>query len=247
MSVVDAPTGAAVPPPCAAQPERWFDPHNRHYAQAECLICPRRQWCATQALEHQATFGMWAGVFINDNLADVAGLLESVAAEGDNAEQRPERPVADRADDDPPPPATTAPAAIDITEILADRRRHTALQRITARCAGHCELMTPRCRYTFDTVLSRIPGRRGWDTESAASAYAACRPCAEAIRSAQPQFIQSLGYLVLPGYDPAYSPFYWRQHQWVFLNGGSRVLPTTRDDRTVAHGADALSPQRCTR
>ena len=72
------PTAPQSPPPCAAEPQLWFDKSHTH-ALGKCLGCPMRRWCAGEAIRVKASFGMWAGVFIDDNLPQVVPLLRAIA------------------------------------------------------------------------------------------------------------------------------------------------------------------------
>lgn len=66
------------PTPCQREPERWVDRDHRNYARRHCLVCPRRRWCALQALE-VADYGMWAGIWIDHDRSVMAPhLLEIV-------------------------------------------------------------------------------------------------------------------------------------------------------------------------
>ena len=85
--------------------------------------------------------------------------------------------------------------------------------------------MTNHCRLTFDTLGSRIPGRDPWSLQRASDVYAVCRPCAAALDAAEPQFVERQGIVVRAPYEPAYTRFFWRQARWVYLDGGTRILP----------------------
>jgi hypothetical protein len=212
-------------PPCRNDPERWFDSHNRTYALERCLGCCHRSWCAQQALDG-ASYGMWAGIWIDDNLTELAPYLRAIAdAPAGNAPNTPQQPSAatwspTRSQATPPPVSakTCAPIA----------KRDTALRAmlavISARSSGHCEVMTPVCRYTFDTLASRIPGCPGWDATEASSAYAVCRPCQWALSITEERLLRRLGYLVDPPRRPAFTPLYWRQARWVYFDGGSTIV-----------------------
>src|SRR5262245_43333428 len=77
-------TGAPLPPPatvlpCQADPERWFDRHHHADALAACRICPARVGCAHEALECHASWGLWAGVWIDGRHEDAMPHLHAVA------------------------------------------------------------------------------------------------------------------------------------------------------------------------
>jgi hypothetical protein len=214
-------TARSVPPPCAAEPERWFDRSDQTAALSGCLSCALRRACAAQALASHATCGMWAGVWIEDNLAEMADLLRSVAADG------------------PPPRVRTTPSPARSQTVRAAPETAAArsvLTVIAARSSGHCEAVTPACRLTFDTLGSRIWGQSGWDATSASQAYAVCRPCQETIASAEPEFRRRLGYIVEPTYDPAFTAFFWRQARWVYLDEGYRICPAPTEPLRMSSG-----------
>ena len=206
---------------CAADPERWFDAADRRDALLGCLACPQRSWCAGQALSSSASFGMWAGIWIDDDLAEVSENLRAIAA----AAGEPSRVMSSAA---PSPHIVASPTTTDSVAsptAMPDSACRRVMAVVSARSSGHCEAMTPDCRYTFDTLGSRLRGRSGWSATSAGDVYAACRPCEEAIRNGEPHFARRLGYVVDPPYEPAFTAFYWRHAQWVYLDGGPRISP----------------------
>lgn len=206
---------------CQRDPEQWFIGAHHDAAVRACLQCPRKRWCASQALETRASFGMWAGIWVDDNLADVAPRLQAIveqpavlaavpAIEASGAREA----IAQR----PPLEATGV-----------DDRRRAVVRVITARSSGHCEVMTQGCRYSFDTLGSRLSNVAGADTLDAACAYAACTPCQQALESTNPGLLRSLGYLVKPPARAAGTAFYWRQARWVYLDGGPAIQSTSPD------------------
>jgi hypothetical protein len=206
---------------CSADPERWFDAADHRDALLGCLACPQRRWCAGQALSSSASFGMWAGIWINDDLAEVSEKLKAIASmPGESS-----RVMTSAA---PSPHIVASPTPTDVAASptpMPDTVCRRVMAVVSARSSGHCEAMTPHCRFTFDTLGSRVPGRSGWSAASAGAVYAACRPCEEAIRNSEPHFARRLGYVVDPPYDPSFTAFYWRQAQWVYLDGGPRISP----------------------
>jgi hypothetical protein len=140
--------------PCQRDPDRWFDRRNRTDALTGCLACPARSWCARQALSDHATAGMWAGIWIDGNLVDVADYLQAIA------EAAPPST--------PPPPRTihrTEPPRLP--PVIRPPAKHTAAAVITARSSGHCEIMAADCLFALDAIASRIRGRCGreWPTQ----------------------------------------------------------------------------------
>ncbi|MBV8860541.1 MAG: WhiB family transcriptional regulator [Mycobacterium sp.] len=202
------------PPPsrslvCQRDPERWFDRHQRRDALAGCLVCPARRWCAREALDCNASWGMWAGVWIDGHRSDAAPYLKAIAAEDASpADHRP--PIArDVISHDPPPRPLRRPAA------AAPLRSASAA--VLARSCGHCEVFTPGCRYSFDRVVNRCPSPSPIKNPSPAELFATCMLCAEMVAGLQPQLATRSGYLVAAGHDPASVPFFWRGSRWVLL------------------------------
>jgi hypothetical protein len=209
-------------PPCQDDPDRWFDKQHRAYTLERCLGCHQRSWCAQQALGG-ASYGMWAGIWIDDNLTELAPYLRAIAdaPAGNAAHQAATATPSPTSVQAPPPPG---PAQTSAPIPKPENALRAMLAVISARSSGHCEVMTPVCRYTFDTVASRIPCRRGWDAAEAASAYAVCRPCQSALSITEGSLLRRLGYLVEPPLQPAFTPLYWRQTRWVYLDGGSTII-----------------------
>lgn len=222
---------------CQDDPERWFDRHNRAHALERCLSCPIRPLCAQQALAG-ASYGMWAGIWIDNNLIQVADHLRAIAqAPAPTAARAPEpAPTTDTALPTPPP-AASSPAETPTPTPPTDGVSRAVLAVILARSSGHCEVMTPVCRYTHDTVGSRIPSRSGWDATQPADVYAVCRPCQRALSSTEDRLLRRLGYIVDPPGKPTFTPLYWRQARWVYLDSGPTIVEVdrriTRADQAV--------------
>jgi hypothetical protein len=188
---------------------------------------------------------MWAGIWIDGQIDDVAHYLRALADTYPEPAGKPttitspppigERGVMHRAS---PPPRVAAAAEFQSPRYApapGTTRREAVAAVITARASGQCELMTPHCRYTSDTQISRITGHHSCDAEHPASAYVACRPCQGAVAALQPQLARRLGYLVDPPTDPVTTPFFWRQ-RWVYL-GGSRVIAVDDTSRAAIRPA----------
>ena len=222
---------AAPPPPpaplaCQGDPERWFDRHHRRDALAQCLVCPARRWCAREALDCCASWGMWAGVWIDGRHSDAAPYLSAIAI--DDAALRDWRP--------PTAPSTTShypppPAPLPRPSAMLPWRSASAA--LLARSSGHCEVFTESCRYTFDRVVNRCPTGPSGENHSPTELFAACGACAEMVARLQPQLASRAGYLVAAGRDPASVPFHWRGSRWVLLDRDG-WLTEIRDDARSA-------------
>jgi hypothetical protein len=154
---LERPSPLPAPAPCASSPERWMDRRDRAHALATYLQCPVRRWCAQEALRVQASWGMWAGVWIDGHLSPVAPLLRSVAT-----------PAA--------LPHVTSVAALPAGHVPVERRplpRRRAPRRpgsphtaVLVRSSGHCEVMRagcglrPRSRQSRFRCPRRALGRR---------------------------------------------------------------------------------------
>ncbi len=206
--------------PCQRDPDRWFDPTDRTHALAGCLSCPARSWCARQALNDHATAGMWAGIWIDGDLAEVADYLQAIA---------------DAAPPSTPPPPTT----IHHTEpprrlpVIRPPARHTVAAVITARSSGHCEIMGPDCALGLEAIASRIQGRCGRELAGAAAGYAVCQSCQGAVARMEPRLSQQLGYIVDNLANAATVPFYWRQSRWMLLDSAGGAAPCTVVQRSA--------------
>lgn len=210
---------------CQRDPELWFRAASRRYALAFCLQCPRRSQCAAEALSTRASYGMWAGIWIENNLTAVTHYLRSIA------EQAVVRaPAAD------PPLKPVAPRVHTQQNVGApDQSRPSAVKAVVmARSCGHCEVMTPQCRYTSDTLGSRIPHQRDDEVTDASAAYAACRPCRKLLTITDAKLVRRLGFLVDPPRRPGFVPVYWRQSRWVYFDGS----PTIQDSQPTDPGCN---------
>jgi hypothetical protein len=194
---------------CRRDPDRWFDRADRTHALRHCLQCPARGWCAAQALTTRAPWGMWAGVWIDGRFEEAAGHLASVAA-------------------DPPAPLVAAPWSPTPPSVAAGvpSRGSAAAELIAARSAGHCEIMTPDCRFGYDLLASRIPGVA--PTGSAAVGYAVCRSCATVLDRREPDWVRDMGYVVESAVAVEAVPFFWRHSRWMRLCADGRLRAPTR-------------------
>jgi len=222
-------TGAPPPPKvlgCQRDPERWFDPHDRHDALAGCLACGARRWCAREALSCAASWGMWAGVWIDGRHAEAAPYLKAIATKDSSPADRPPSIAGGSTDPDPPPPAP----------LRRPRAAHPARSvnaAVLARSSGHCEVLAQGCQYGFDSLQHRSPGRAVPENCSPAEVFATCRECADIVAGLQPQLATRSGYRVNPGRDPAVVPFLWRATRWVLLDRDG-WLTELRDDAQSA-------------
>jgi hypothetical protein len=205
------------PPPsrslaCQRDPERWFDRRSRCDTLAECLNCAARPWCAAQALRCVASYGMWAGVWIDEERHnDAKPYLQAIAAD-DCAliEQRPTLAGTTTSHDPPAPAPLRRPSACTPPRSIQ--------AAVLARSSGHCEVFTESCRYTFDRVVSRCLSQPAIEHTSPAQLFAACAGCAEIVAGLDTQLAIRLGYLVGAGRDPVFVPFHWRGSRWVLLD-----------------------------
>jgi Transcription factor WhiB len=205
--------------PCQGDPDRWFDRKNRTHALAGCLACPVRSWCARQAVADRASWGMWAGIWIDGDLADVAHYLHAIA------EAAPSRT--------PPPATNTRIEAPRRPPVIAPPAKHTVAAVITARSSGHCEIMTPDCLLGLEAIASRLRGRCWQELPDAAAGYAVCRPCRAVVARMEPQLSYRLGYLVDNPANAATVPFYWRQSRWLRLDSAGGAAPCSLTRRSA--------------
>jgi hypothetical protein len=223
---------AAPPPPmpamlaCQRDPERWFERHHRRDALAGCLACPVRAWCAREALGCHASWGMWAGVWIDGHHDDAAPSLRAIA---DNDATQPDCPLsaAESAANPPPPPAAPLrrPSAVVPARSVA--------AALLLRSSGHCEVLAEGCHYSFDRTVSRRPAGESGESVSPAELFATCGHCAQVVAHLQPRLATRAGYVLAPGRDPAAVPFRWRGTRWVLL-GRDGWLTEIHDDAQTA-------------
>ena len=196
--------------PCQRDPDRWFDRTDRTHALAGCLACPARAWCARKALYEHAPEGMWAGIWIEKNLADVAHHLRAIAEN---------TPPATPPSIGPPPATLQRIEAPRHPPVIRAPANLTVAAAIAARSSGHCEIMTGDCRLSLDAIASRIRDASPGELPDAATGYAVCRECRAAVTRMEPRLSDQLGYTVdNPTRAPAV-PFYWRQTHWLLLDG----------------------------
>lgn len=207
----------ASPTPCEQNPADWCDPKRRVFTRQQCLQCPRRRDCAGSTLRSKPSYGMWAGIWINDDFASKQHLLLL----------------------DPPAPSVIEPTthAADAPAPMTRARRPRGTRRIrvgsllpatpppaiaaliTARASGHCEIMAPACTYQQAAIFSRR--RRSVtlrDLASPADGIAACGNCIDLIEHTDIPTALDLGYLVDPRCTTSTTAMLWRQHRWVYLD-----------------------------
>jgi len=197
---------------CRLDPDRWFDRADRTHALAACLACPARSWCAREALSAKASWGMWAGIWIDGTLADAARYLRAIAEDGPSAT--------------PPPAATIHRIDPPRQPVVIPRpANHSVAAVITARSSGHCEILAAGCGLSLDTIASRLGSPQ--QPADAAGGYAVCRNCRAAVTGMEPQLRRRLGYAVDSQGAAASVPFYWRQSHWMRLDpaGGAAPCP----------------------
>jgi hypothetical protein len=207
-----APAGTT-PLPCTVDPDRWFTRRDRTHALAACLRCPARRGCAREALRANATWGTWAGIWIDGELKPVARYLRAIAADW------PPRP---RSVEHVALPVPVPPDPAPLPRRRPIGRRSVAVV-VAARAYGHCEVMALGCKLTADRQLSRIADRTVRDATSAAEVYCACRSCADAI-SSSPGLMRHCGYVVESASTAARIPFHWRGARWVLLATGGELV-----------------------
>ena len=205
---------------CRLDPDRWFDRADRTHALAACLACPARSWCAREALSAKASWGMWAGIWIDGTLADAAHYLRAIAE--------------DRPSATPPPPATIHRIEPPRRPVVIPRpANHSVTAVITARSSGHCEIMAPECRLGLEAIASRIRGRSWHELPDAAAGYAVCLSCHAAVTRMEPRLSRQLGYIVDSPANAATIPFYWRQTRWMRLDSAGGASPCSPAQRTA--------------
>ena len=198
--------------PCQRDPERWFDRRRRGDALMQCLTCAARPWCAQEALKWRASWGVWAGVWIDERHDDAVPYLQAIATDAPvRIDQRLPVVASTTASQDPPAPAP-------LHRPPAPTPSRSAPTAVLARSSGHCEVFTERCRYTFDRLVSRHVNQPIIENPCPAALFAACAVCADIVAGLDPHLATRRGYVVDAGRDPAHVPFHWRASRWVLLD-----------------------------
>lgn len=212
-------------PPCAVDPDRWFDGLRRVETLVTCLQCPTRRQCAGEALRAGASEGMWAGVWIDGDHEPAVRWLQAIAADWP-----PPRRAA-------PPSPNRAPARRAALPLPRRRplTRCSVTAAVDARASGHCEVMAPGCRLSGDRHLSRVPGRDPAEATSAAEVFSACSPCAEMV-CAETDLMRQHGFVVVSTGAAARTPVHWRAARWVLLG---RAGELTEVDTAAADAQSA--------
>jgi hypothetical protein len=205
------------PLPCQADPERWFDRAQQAHARAGCRGCPVRRWCAREALKSAASWGMWAGVWIDGRHEDAAAHLQAVATGTLERSATIAAVVIDnRLGHGQPTTSHRSPTPLHRSH--GSVRASSVADVVLARSCGHCEVMADGCRYTYDRLMSRRAAPRPDEHSSPAAIFAACHSCADKVDGLTHRLAIKFGYMVDVGAHPTSVPFYWRQSRWVMLD-----------------------------
>jgi hypothetical protein len=219
-------TAPAVTAPlaCTVDPDRWFTRSDRTHARAACLRCPARRSCAREALRANATWGMWAGIWIDGTGEPATRFLRAIAADWPPRPRSVERAALSA-------PIPHDPAPLPRRPPITGRPVATV---VAARASGHCEVMAEGCQLTADRQVSRIVGRAAHDATSAAEVFCACGTCADAATSST-GLMRRCGYVVESASAAARIPFYWRGARWMLLGTGGELVEA--DERVAARSA----------
>jgi hypothetical protein len=219
--------------PCQLDPERWFDPHDRTDAVGDCRSCPARRWCAREALQCRASWGLWAGVWIDGRHEDAVPHLQAVAT---GALARSAALAAVFSDEESEDIADTDDPG-RVSEPLhrphGSSRPRSAQTAVLARSSGHCEVFGEGCRYTYERLVSRRLAMPRDETVTAPALFAACSVCADMVAALDPKLAAQFGYLVDAKRDPANVPFHWRRSRWVLLDRGGWLTEISDDAQTA--------------
>jgi hypothetical protein len=218
-----------LPLACQTDPERWFDRQHRTHALRHCLACPRRRRCAADALDARASLGMWAGIWIDGNLAEVAHYLHAIArSPARDPDTVTHVPTAMPA---PPPPATppngaSLPATAMVSPADVGVQRLSPWVAVEIRSSAHCEIMAAGCRYRLDEIGCRVGGLDWRSARDASALYAVCHCCAATVSTLDQRRAKRLGYLVDTGSQPQSVPFFWRHARWLLFDAAGGLWET---------------------
>ncbi|GLD08885.1 WhiB family transcriptional regulator [Mycobacterium kiyosense] len=218
--------------PCQQNPGDWFDPRRRAFTRRQCLKCANRSDCAAAAIRHRPSYGMWAGVWIDGDLAVKQHLLglphpdigPSLTPQSPDPQPHPPTP--------PPPAPAGSPRArrARVGKLPTTPPAPAVAALITARASGHCEIMAPACTHQQSAIFTRRRRTARTALTSPADAIAACRNCIDLIEHTDTPTALDLGYLVDPRSTTSTAPMLWRQHRWVYLDTRGRLHPTGGPD-----------------
>ena len=106
---------------------------------------------------------------------------------------------------------------------------------VLARSEGACEIMAGCCTHTATDLHHRRPrgmgGSKADDTNTAANALAACRPCHLWVESRREWSVEN-GFLIGQYADPTTVPVWWRCNR---NNAGSKIMVYLREDGSKKH------------
>jgi hypothetical protein len=165
---------------CQQAPGRWTDPSQQAATRRLCLSCPRLDRYRRETLSEKRTFGMWAGVWIDNDLAAKRHLLQPTPRLRSCAPPRPRR--------------QTHVGPLPVNDLSP-----TALAMVTARASGHCEILAPACLLDQQLILTRRAQGAATPPDSPASGLAACHKCAELIEQTDPHTALRLHHRPLVG------------------------------------------------
>jgi hypothetical protein len=204
-------------PPCQLDPERWFDRRNHAVALAGCLGCPARRWCAQEALQCRASWGLWAGIWIDGRHEDAVPYLQAVAADALAQSSVVAAVVIDsREGGGPTGDSRWAPTSLRRPD--GSSRPKEVTTAVLARSSGHCEVLAEGCRYAYERLVSRALSRRDAESFTPPDLFAACSSCADMVAALDPKLAVQFGYVTDTRRSLAHVPFYWRQSRWVLLD-----------------------------
>jgi len=231
MTGTTPPPGTSCPP-CQLDPERWFDRRHHAVASALCLGCPARRWCAREALQSRAAWGLWAGVWIDGQHEDAIQHLQAVATGALAQSSAMAASVIDeRERSGPTGDSRWAPTSLRRPDgsSLASSVRTAVL----ARSYGHCEVFGDGCGYTYDRVVGRRSAIFASETPTPPDLFAACSSCADMVAALDPKLAVQFGYVTDTQRSLAHVPFYWRQSRWVLLDRDGWLAEIADDAQTA--------------
>ncbi|MFB1298508.1 WhiB family transcriptional regulator [Mycobacterium sp. pW049] len=216
---------SVAPLPCHTDPDQWFDPRHRTASLRACLSCPHRPWCAARALRQRPSCGMWAGVWITGRFDAVALQLHAIATS-----TAPTDIAADPTPPDSSDPEKASAPSRPTGVISRPARGISAKAIVLARASGHCEVMAPGCRLSVSLMESRLPN--GF-VDDAATVFAVCEPCAEAVQTLDPRIASRMGFRVDNPMSARVTPFVWRQAHRLLFDAAGGLHPMR--DRNASH------------
>ena len=210
--------------PCQLDPEGWFDDLGSADAIADCRTCPATRWCAREALHCGASWGVWAGIWIDGRHEEAVPDLEAIATHGLTQRSPSYAALLE---------VRPAPLPVPLHRPNRSSRPKEVTTAVLARSSGHCEVFAEGCRYSYERLVSRLMGQQNAESCTPPDLFAACSSCADMVAALDPKLAVQFGYVADTQRSLVHVPFYWRQSRWVLLDRDGWLTEIADDAQTA--------------